>query len=130
MGSATDSVAAHFHWEQPQGSLMLRLPYLAESFHYLLAVDFEMCTAGNLKDPQNKMFLRKAMTVMTTSAKLVQRLQGYRCKGEHEHQTLEGPTIYQGTRMNRTTYSENYPRKFARIVASTVCKIQRPKEKP
>lgn len=124
------SVAAHFHWEQPQGSLMFRLPYLAESFHYLLAVDFEMCTAGNLKDPQNKMFLRKAMTVMTTSPKLVQKLQGYRCKGEHEHQTLEGQTIYQGTRMNRTTYSENYPRKFARIVASTVCKIQRPKEQP
>ena len=43
----------HFHWEQPRGSLMFRLPYLAEAFHYLLSVDFEMCTAGDLVDPQN-----------------------------------------------------------------------------
>ena len=121
---------AHFHWEQPQGSLMLRLPYLTESFHYLLAVDFEMCKAGNLKDPENHLPLRKSMTVLTTSEKLVKKLQGYRCKGDHEHQKLEGQTIYQGQRMTRTSFSENYPRKFARLVASTICKIQRPKEEP
>ena len=120
----------HFHWEQPRGSLMFRLPYLAETFHYLRSVDFVMCRAGNLKDPQSGLAIQKAMTVLTTSQRLVSKLQGYRCKGEHEHQNIEGQTILQGNRMSRSSYSENYPRKFARLIAFTVCKIQKPREIP
>ena len=121
---------SHFHWEQPQGSLMFRLPFLTETFFYLQAVDFEMCKAGNLRDPQNHLPMRKAMTVLTTSQRLVDKLKGYRCRGDHQHQVLEGQTVYRGERVNRTAFSENYPRKFARIVAQTVCKIQKPKELP
>ena len=120
----------HFHWEQPRSSLMFRLPYLAEAFHYLLAVDFEMCRAGNLRDPQSGKPIRKAMTVLTTSRRLVDKLQHYRCPGDHDHQSLEGQTIYQGQRVNRTSFSENYPRKFARILVSVMCKILKPRELP
>jgi len=42
----------HFHWEQPRSSMMFKLPYLSEAFHYLRNVDFEMCIAGKLTDPQ------------------------------------------------------------------------------
>ena len=104
---------------------MFRLPFLTETFFYLQAVDFEMCKAGNLRDPQNHLPMRKAMTVLTTSQRLVDKLKGYRCRGDHQHQVLEGQTVYRGERVNRTAFSENYPRKFARIVAQTVCKIQK-----
>ena len=120
----------HFHWEQPRSSLMFRLPYLAEAFHYLLAVDFEMCRAGNLRDPQNGKPIRKAMTVLTTSQRLIDKLKHYRCPGDHDHQSLEGQTIHQGHRINRTSFSENYPRKFARIIISVMCKITKPRELP
>ena len=70
------------------------------------------------------------MTVMTTSQRLVDKLKVYRCRGDHEHQSIEGQTYHNGERMSRSTFSENYPRKFARIVAGTVCKIQKPKEIP
>ena len=107
---------------------MFRLPYLSEAFYYLLAVDFEMCKAGNLKDPQNGKPIKKAMTVLTTSQRLVNKLKGYRCQGDHEHQCLEGQTLHQGNRVTRTSFSENYPRKFARIIAMVMCKIQKPRE--
>ena len=68
------------------------------------------------------------MTVLTTSQRLVNKLQGYRCPGDHEHQCLEGQTITQGNRITRTSFSENYTRKFARIIATVMCKIMKPRE--
>ena len=120
----------HFHWEQPRGSLMFKLPYLSEAFHYLLSVDFEMCTAGNLTDPQNGKPIRKGMTLMTTSLKLVEMLSRCRCQNHHEHQVIEGSTRFQGKNINRSEYTERYPRKFARKVVLVLCKIARPGEKP
>ena len=124
------SLNSHFHWEQPKSSLMFRLPYLSEAFYYLLAVDFEMCQAGNLKDPQSGKPIRKSMTVLTTSQRLVHKLQNYRCPGNHEHQSLEGQIIHQGNRVNRTSFSEDYTREFARVLVSVLCKIHKPRELP
>ena len=120
----------HFHWEQPRGSLMFRLPYLAEAFHYLLSVDFEMCTAGDLVDPQNGKPIRKGMTVMTTSRRLVDMLSRCRCTNSHEHQVIEGSTKFEGKTINRSQYTERYPRKFARKVVHVLCKIVHPHERP
>ena len=120
----------HFHWEQPRSSLMFRLPYLAEAFHYLLSVDFEMCVAGKLVDPQNGKPIRKGMTIMSTSQRLVDMLSRCRCSNHHDHQTIEGRTTYQGQNLNRSEYTERYPRKFARRVVLVLCKIMHPSEKP
>ena len=120
----------HFHWEQPRGSLMFKLPYLSEAFHHLLSVDFEMCIAGKLVDPQNGKPIRKAMTLMTTSQRLVDMLSRCRCTNQHEHQVIEGTTTFQGHSMNRSEFTERYPRKFARKVVLVLCKIVHPPEKP
>lgn len=58
-------------WEQPLNSQMIRLPYLQELHHATLSVVFDMCIAGDLKDPINYKAIRKPMIVMTTSQKLV-----------------------------------------------------------
>ncbi len=120
----------HFHWEQPRGSLMFKLPYLSEAFYYLLSVDFEMCTAGNLTDPQNGKPIRKGMTLMTTSRRLVDMLSRCRCQNNHEHQVIEGSTRVQGKTLNRSEFTERYPRKFARKVVQVLCKIGKPQERP
>ena len=89
-----------------------------------------MCRAGNLRDPQSGKPIRKAMTVLATSQRLVHKLQNYRCLGDHDHQSLEGQTIHQGKRVNRTSFSEDYTRKFARVLVSVLCKIHKPRELP
>ena len=54
--------SCHMHWEQPRGSIMLKLPYLQEVRFYMLAVDIDLCIAGNLKDPSNGLHIKKALT--------------------------------------------------------------------
>ena len=71
----------HFHWEQPRGSLMFKLPYLQEALFYLLAVDVDLCTAGDLRDPSNGKHIRKPLTIMSSSSNVVQQLALYRCAG-------------------------------------------------
>lgn len=41
----------------------------------------------------------------------------------HDHQTLEGTTHVNGCTVSRTSFSENYPRKFARLIAKQLIKI-------
>ena len=41
----------HLHWEQPQSSLMFKLPYLSELHHYTRSIDIDMCTAGPASRP-------------------------------------------------------------------------------
>ena len=120
----------HFHWEQPRSSLMFKLPYLSEIHYYMVMADFEMCTAGNLCDPISGKAIKKSMSVLTTSMALRNLLSTYRCPGNHEHQVLEGSININGYRVNRTQFSEKYPRKFARLVVRQMCKIQWPREKP
>ena len=104
----------HFHWEQPQRSLMFQLPYLQEILYYLLAVDVDLCVAGELKDPNSGLLICKPLTIMSTSRRLIHELTGLRCNNNHEHQVIQGHVQHEGFRINRTTFTENYPRKFAR----------------
>ena len=109
---------------------MFKLPYLQEVFWYTLAVDVDLCTAGNLKDPLNGKHIRKGLTIVTTSPKLSQELQGYRCAGHHEHQVIEGQTKVNGQNVLRSAFTEQYPRKFARQLATILCKLNRHREPP
>ena len=111
----------HLHWEQPKPSLMFKLPYLSELFYYTLAVDFDMCMAGHLRDPSSGMPIKKSLTVMTTSQNLVKTLQHFRCPGTHEHQVIEGTCTVNGVTMNRSAFTEHYHRKFARTIVKTLC---------
>ena len=120
----------HLHWEQPSRSQMFQTPLLQEVFAKTVAAEFDMCNLGGLCDPENGRPIKKGMTVLTTSVDMQNNLHGHRCRGDHEHQTLEGTTIYQGRRINRTAFSENYPRKFARRVAALLVKTGVRGEKP
>ena len=117
----------HMHWEQSKASCMFKLPYLQEVHQHTLAVDFDMCMAGDLKDPENGRFIRKGMTVLSTSHKMIEHLQNKKCHGKHVHQVIEGSTVVNHNRMNRSTFSEMYPRKFARDVAKILCKLVYPR---
>ena len=119
-----------FHWEQPSRSQMFQNPILQEVFSKTIAAEFDMCNLGNLSDPETGKLMKKGMTVLATSPNMQKLLHGHRCKGDHEHQPLEGCTMYQGQRINRTAFSENYPRKFARKVALQILKQCVRVEKP
>ena len=92
--------------------------------------DFDMCQAGNLTDPLSGKPIKKAMSILTSSLELQKLLETYKCPGNHEHQVLEGSININGTRMNRTSFSEKYPRKFARLIVRQLCKIGPNREKP
>ena len=120
----------HMHWEQPQRSLMLKLPYLQEVRYYMLPVDVDLCVAGGLKDPESGLLIKKPLTIMSTSAYFVKSFHGLRCSGHHNHQVIEGQVKFQGQRMNRSSFTEHYPRKFARKIAITLGHVQKPSEEP
>ena len=111
------SQGRHFHWEQPRNSLMLRLPYLREAYQCLRNVEVDLCVAGDLRDPISGKPIRKSLTILSTSLILINQLQGLRCNGSHDHQIIEGTTKHKGEVMNRSTFTEHYPRKFARRIA-------------
>ena len=120
----------HLHWEQPARSLMLKMPYLYEISQGTYAAQFDMCKVGELKDPQNQKLIKKGMQINTTSQQVYFHFHGRKCNQQHEHQTLEGSTIHKGERIQRTTFSENYTRKFARSIAQVLTKVKNMKELP
>lgn len=120
----------HFHWEQPQNSQMFRLPYMQEVRQMLLALDVDLCTAGDLRDPDTQNHMRKALTIMTSSPSLCQELEGLKCRGSHPHQQIAGSCKVDGKTVLRTSFTENYPRKFARKLAKSLCRIRKPRELP
>lgn len=65
------------------------------------------------------------MMVLTTMPSLANllRLRKYRCSGQHDHQQIEGTTEVHGKSINRSSFSENYPRKFARLVVGHICRL-------
>jgi hypothetical protein len=109
---------------------MFKLPYLQEALHYLLAVDVDLCVAGELKDPTNGKLIKKTLTILSTSRRMINALTGLRCHHQHEHQTIEGQIQVNGVNMNLSTFTENYPRKFARRLAIIMGKVQFPREEP
>ena len=112
----------HMHWEQPLRSLMFKLPYFQEIFACSHIGEFDMCVVGDLKDPINHKPMKKAFLVVTTSQKLHEGLHNRKRLGNHDHQVIEGPINISGTRINRSQFSENYPRKFARHVCQILLK--------
>ena len=112
----------HLHWEQPRGSLMLKLPLLKELYEGTSSAELDMCQFG-LQDPQSMEPIRKGMVIMTTSKMIYQHLHGRTCQGTHDHhQRIEGTTKIDGNRILRSQFSENYPRKFARSIAIQLLK--------
>ena len=103
----------HFHWEQPQKSLMFKLSFLQEIFAYCHMVECDMCVAGDLKDPLNHQPIKKGMMVISTSRKIYDLLHQQTCLGNHEHQVIEGTPVVHGCRVNRSQYTEDYPQEFA-----------------
>ena len=87
-----------------------------------------MCRVGNLKDPVNQLLYKQGMEIAATSHVLYSQLHGRKCNHQHEHQPLEGDTYVKGNRVTRTSYSENYTRKFARMIAKIITKINVLKE--
>ena len=124
------SLNNHFHWEQPRGSLMFRLPYLEEIFHYMVTSTFDMCVAGDLRDPQTNRPMKKPMMVATTMNSLRNLLEPYKCPGNHEHQQIEGTTQWKKNSIQRSAFSEHYTRKFARLIVKHLCKLHKPRENP
>jgi hypothetical protein len=120
----------HFHWEQPRISHMFKLPYMQEIRQKLLALEVDLCTAGDLKDPDTQLHMRKSLTIMTSSRSLYQDLEGLKCQGQHQHQQVSGSCQVNGSSMLRTTFTEHYPRKFARRLAKSLCRLRIPNEKP
>ena len=43
---------------------MFKLPYLQEVLLYLLAINVDLCVAGELKDPINGMMIKKTLTIL------------------------------------------------------------------
>ena len=90
----------------------------------------DLCTAGNAIDPNTQVHIRKALTIMTSPKNLYYDMHGLKCQGNHQHQQIEGNCQYHGKNINKSTFSENYPRKFARRVAKNLCRAQVPRELP
>ena len=115
----------HFHWEQPGGSAMFMLAPMQEPLAYLHRVKFDMCVAGDLRDPKNILPIRKRLQLLTSSPGMKQWLQDRFCRGQHEtHQMLEGQTMVEGHSISRTLYSQSYPRKFARQAAAIIKQVE------
>ena len=113
----------HFHWEQPQRSLMFKHPSLAEIQMHTQACQFDMCRAGDLRCPETRIHMKKGMSVLTTYAPLYDRFHGMSCDNRHPHQPIEGSCHSQnGETMLRTKFTEVYPRKFARSIAQVILK--------
>ena len=113
----------HFHWEQPRKSLMFKNPCLNEVYVHAQACEFDMCRAGRLTDPESGLFMKKAMTVLTTFAPLYEHFHGMCCDHSHQHQPIEGSCkLANGKTTLRTKYTEVYPRKFARTTAQLLSK--------
>ena len=120
----------HMHWEQPARSLMTRSPMLREVMENTYLAQFDMCRVGGMRDPVNQLLYKKGMEILTTSYQLYSQLHGRKCNHLHQHQTLEGETMFKGHRMRRTEFSENYTRKFARTLAQVLTKVKMIKEAP
>ena len=103
---------------------------MQEVRYYMLSVDVDLCAAGDLRDPNNGLHIKKALTIMTTSQFMVQSLHGLRCPGTHKHQIIEGQVEVEGQKVNRSSFTENYPRKFARKLAFILGRVHKPSEVP
>ena len=120
----------HVHWEQPKGSLMMKLPHVQEVNRYTPVAKPDMRDAGEMRDPVSMKVMRKGLVIATTSMAMHACLDPLTCIRDHEHQMIEGSTESQGLTIARSAFSEIYPRKFARLVAKQILKRCFPHDKP
>eukprot|EP00438_Fugacium_kawagutii_P028282 Skav227626 [mRNA] locus=C9358797:125:8101:- [translate_table: standard] len=66
--------------------------------------------------PKTNKPILKPTRIVTSCLQVAQKLQNYRCDHKHEHAHLEGN--YKGKPL--TSYAETYPRKFCRIVSTSI----------
>ena len=121
----------HVHWEQPKGSVMMKLPYIQEIYQYMRQARPDLCQAGDFRDPENNLHIKKGLNITTSSPSMFEELDPLKCNGSHLHQIIEGSTHAHGqTIVARSAFSEVYPRRFARRVAKVMLKKMFPREKP
>lgn len=120
----------HFHWEQPDRSLMFRLPMMQEVFAYTKMIECDLCEVGDLKDPETQLPIKKSLLICTTSQRMYDMFHGRKCRHQHHHQPIEGSVKWKGERIARSRFTENYPRKFARQIALLWKHPRVPREKP
>ena len=104
---------------------MWKCPDVNRACAELFASRFDMRVVGNLQDPVTLKFLRKRMRVMTTQYQMWNMLNDRFCRNEHQHQPIQGTTIAEGNRVNVSTFTEWYTRKFARQIARVMAQDSR-----
>ena len=110
-------MGGHLHWEQPEGSKMFDCPEMKPVHQNTKSCRFDMCRVGQLCDPESGMPIRKRMNVLTTDDRMWQMLSNRFCSRDHSHQQVQGSVVTETGRINRSTFTEQYPRKFARQIA-------------
>ena len=123
------SMGHHFHLEQPQGSEMLDQPELVDTKLGTLPATFDMCRIGKLKLPKHENLIRKRTQVFSTSRKMFEALHDHFCKGDHEHDHIQGKTKVFGEWVNVSSFARAYTVQFARKIAQIICDVGNP-EKP
>ena len=111
------SRSKHFHLEQPDGSKMLIQECLREIRENTEVCRFDLCRVGSLCDPISAMPIRKRLSVCTTSQAVHRAIHGKWCNQNHEHKQIAGSTKVGNQRMPLSSFTEHYPRKFARQLA-------------
>ena len=111
------SRSKHFHLEQPDGSKMLIQECLREIRENTEVCRFDLCRVGSLRDPISAMPIRKRLSVCTTSQAVHRAIHGKWCNQDHEHKQIAGSTKVGNQRMPLSSFTEHYPRKFARQLA-------------
>ena len=83
-----------------------------------------MCRVGELTCPETNKLIQKEMAVRTTSQEMYASLHGRVCRRDHEHRPIAGSVTTPLGRITVSSYTENYPRKFARQVAKVMLKVK------
>ena len=101
----------HIHVEQPQKSLLVHQPSLAEIYQHTQVAEFDLCRMGDLRCPKTGLPMKKGMQVITTYEHMFQILHGKRCHHDHEHQPIEGTVNTKYGPILRSKYTEKLHQK-------------------
>ena len=112
----------HFHCEQPSGSHMLNMPCFLPILQMTKPCTFDLCRVGDLRLPSTGIPIRKRLCVCTTSESLQVALNNRHCRRDHEHHHIAGSTKVEGESIPVSSFTELYPRKFARQIVQSLRK--------
>ena len=119
----------HAHLKQPEDSTMLDQKELQEFAKGSFQSVFDMCRIGKLRLPQREKYLRKRTSVLTTSGYMDFHLHQKFCKGDHEHEPIQGTMRHEGKRVNMSSYAAAYTSSFGKFVARVIleeCQLKEP----